>query len=100
MFKCAVLSPASFPVFLLQIFRIHMRYFLHANCCTVELRVVKDHLTFGEIQLSMRCYIPRFHIPSAFSYQKDVFPHSSQHNTPKSMVTYLFHDVAYIIFLS
>lgn len=78
-------------VILLQMFRIKMRYFLCVSYGAVELRVLKGHLTVGEIQLSMRCYIPRLHITFAFSYQKDVFPHSSQHTSPKSMVTYLFH---------
>ena len=59
--------------------------FLHATCGTVELRVLKGHLTVGEIQLSMRCYIPKFHVLFAFSYQKDVFSHSSQHIPPKSI---------------
>jgi len=55
-------------VILLQMLRIHMRYFLHANCGTVELRVLKGHLTVGEIEFSMKCYTPSFHIPFAFSY--------------------------------
>ena len=78
-------------IILLHMFRIQMRYFLHASYGAVELRVLKGHLTVREIQLSVRCYIPRLHIPFAFSYRKGVFPHSSQHTPPKSMVTYLFH---------
>jgi hypothetical protein len=61
-------SKSCTVVILLQMFRIQVRYFLHANCGTVELRVLKGHLTVGEIQLSVRCYIPRFHIPFAISY--------------------------------
>jgi hypothetical protein len=58
--------------------------------------VLRGHLLVGEIQLSMMWYIPKFNIPFTFSYRKDVFPHSSQHIPPKSMVT---HGRDYDIYL-
>jgi hypothetical protein len=97
---CLTSSEPCTVVILLQMLRIRMWYFLHASCCTVELRVPKGHLTFGEIQLLMRCYIPRFQIPFAFSYRKMYFPILFNTPPPKTTVTYSFHDGAYIIFLS